>query len=45
MLPTNPNTPSAVYCWLFEEAGLGTLEYLGTTVPISKCEFYKEVIP
>jgi len=45
MLPISPNTPSTVHCWLFEEAGLGTLEYLGTTVPISKCEFNKEVIP
>lgn len=42
MLSTSPNTPSAVYCWLFEEAGLSTLEYLGTTVPSSKCEFNKK---
>jgi hypothetical protein len=45
MLPISPTTPSTGYCQLFEEAGLGTLEYLGTTAPISKCEFNKEVIP
>jgi len=45
MLPVSPNTPSAVHCHLFEEADFGTLEYLGTTAPIIKCEFNKEVIP
>jgi hypothetical protein len=45
MLPISPNTPSTIYCRLFEDAGFGTLEYLGTTAPISKCEFNKEVIP